>query len=81
MVFNKIDAYMYQKKDEDDLSEKKQENLSLDELKNSWMARNNAPAVFISAIQKYNVNELKDKLYHFVKEIHILRYPYNDFLY
>jgi GTPase len=81
IVFNKIDAYMYIKKDDNDLSERKQENLTLDELKKSWMARNNASAIFISAIQKYNIDELRNRLYFYVKEIHSQRYPYNDFLY
>ncbi len=81
MVFNKIDAFSYISKDDDDLSEKKQENLSLEELKKSWMAKNTGAAIFISATRKYNMNELRDYLYNSVKEIHEQRYPYNNFLY
>ena len=73
IVFNKIDAYMYIKKDEDDLSERTQENLSLDELKKSWMARNNANAIFISATRKLNVEDLKNTLYSCVNDIHTQR--------
>ena len=81
MVFNKIDAYTYVRKDEDDLSLSTKENMTLDELKKSWMARNNATSMFISAIQKENIDEFKDLLYRQVKEIHAVRYPFNDFLY
>ena len=81
IIFNKIDAYMYIKKDDDDLSERTQENLSLEELKKSWMARNNASAIFISATRKINIEELKVKLHSCAKEIHTQRYPYNNFLY
>jgi GTP-binding protein HflX len=81
MVFNKIDAYSYVHKDEDDLAPATKENLTLDELKNSWMARNNATSMFISAKRKENIVEFKDLLYRQVKEIHALRYPFNDFLY
>ena len=80
-VFNKIDAFEYVKKDEDDLSPKTKENLSLDELKNSWMGRKNTPSLFISAKEKENVNEFKKVLYEEVKKIHVTRFPYNDFLY
>ncbi len=81
MVFNKIDAYEYIQKDEDDLTPASRENLSLEELKRSWMARNNSPAIFISAKQKQNIDEFREFLYATVKEIHAARYPYNDFLY
>ncbi|MDR0364618.1 MAG: GTPase HflX [Bacteroidales bacterium] len=81
MVFNKIDAYTYEKKDEDDLTPVERKNLSLDQLKNSWMAKNNQPAIFISAKNRDNWEELKDLLYETVKEIHIQRFPYNDLLY
>lgn len=81
MVFNKIDAYTYEKKDADDLTPIEQQNLSLEQLKNSWMAKNNHPAIFISAKNKENWDELKNLLYDAVKEIHIQRFPYNDLLY
>jgi GTPase len=81
MVFNKIDAYQYVQKEADDLTPPGKENLSLDELKNSWMARSNAPCVFISATEKTNVAEFRESLYQRVKEIHMNRYPYDNLLY
>lgn len=81
LVFNKIDAYKWVKKDEDDLSPRSKENFSLDELKNSWMAKSNAPAVFISAKHRTNIEEFRERIYNQVKEIHITRYPYDKFLY
>jgi GTP-binding protein HflX len=81
VVFNKTDAYSYVKKDEDDLSPRLKENLTFDELKNSWMAKNNAPSIFISALKKTNIEELRTTLYEKVREIHITRYPYDSFLY
>jgi GTPase len=81
VVFNKTDAYSFKPKDEDDLSPREKENLTLDELKNSWMARNNAPCIFISALKKQNVDALREMLYETVKNIHITRYPYDHFLY
>jgi len=81
VVFNKTDAYSYVKKDEDDLSPKLRENLTLTELENSWMAKTNAPSIFISALKKLNIDELKSLLYEKVREIHVTRYPYDDFLY
>jgi len=81
VVFNKTDAYSYIKKDEDDLSPKLRENLTLVELENSWMAKNNSPSIFISALKKQNIDELKSLLYKKVREIHITRYPYDGFLY
>lgn len=80
-VFNKIDAFSYVEKDNDDLSETTKANWSLDEWKNSWMAKNNTPSVFISAKEKTNVEELKELLYNEVKKIHVSRFPFNDFLY
>ncbi len=80
-VFNKIDAFKYVEKDEDDLTPKTQENISLEEWKNSWMAKRNKPAVFISATQKENVEELRNLLYDKVKVIHSQRFPFNDYLY
>jgi GTP-binding protein HflX len=81
VVFNKTDAYSYVRKDEDDLSPRLKENLSLDELKNSWMASNNAPCIFISALRKQNVEDLRSQLYEIVRDIHITRYPYDNFLF
>jgi GTP-binding protein HflX len=81
VVFNKTDAYSYIKKDDDDLSPKQRENLTLGELKNSWMAKNNSPSIFISALKKQNIEELRNMLYEKVREIHITKYPYDNFLY
>jgi GTP-binding protein HflX len=81
VVFNKTDAYSCIPKDEDDLSPRQKENLTLEELKNSWMARNNAPSIFISALKKQNIENLRELLYETVKGIHITRYPYDNFLY
>ncbi|MFA9391643.1 MAG: GTPase HflX [Prolixibacteraceae bacterium] len=80
-IFNKIDAFSYIKKDDDDLSESTQANWTLDDWKNSWMGKNNTPSIFISATEKTNHEELKALLYESVKNIHITRFPYNDFLY
>jgi len=81
VVFNKIDAFQYVIRDEDDLSPITRANLSLEELKNSWMAKNNSPCIFISATKKENIEEFRDILYNKVKEIHVTRYPYDDFLF
>lgn len=81
LVFNKIDAFTYTKKDEDDLTPATRDNISLDELKKTWMAKMDNNCVFISAVDKLNIDELKQRLYDKVKEIHIERYPYNDFLF
>ncbi len=81
LVFNKIDAYKWVKQDEDDLSPRSKENFSLEELKNSWMAKSDTPAIFISAKHKTNVDEFREKIYRLVKEIHTTRYPYDKFLY
>lgn len=81
LVFNKIDAFSYVKKDEDDLSPVKRENLSLDDLRKSWMAKMKNSCIFISATEKKNIDELKQMLYDKIKEIHVERYPYNDFLF
>jgi GTP-binding protein HflX len=81
VVFNKIDAFQYVIRDEDDLSPKTRANLSLEELKNSWMAKSNSPCIFISATKKENIEEFRAMLYNKVKEIHITRYPYDDFLF
>lgn len=81
LIFNKIDAYTYTKKDEDDLTESTKENLSLDDLKNSWIAKANTPCIFISAKEKLNIEKLRRDLYGMVREIHSGRYPFNNFLY
>lgn len=80
-VFNKIDAFSYVEKDEDDLTETTTENWTLEDWKNSWMAKNNTPSIFISAKEKINIEELKTLMYEEVKKIHVTRFPYNDFLY
>ncbi len=80
-VFNKIDAFSYVEKDADDLTERTKENVSLEEWKNSWMAKNNTPSIFISAKERINVEALKMCLYDEVKAVHVTRFPYNDFLY
>ena len=81
LVFNKIDAFSYTPKDEDDLTPRTRENISLDELKASWMARMNDNCIFISAKNKINIDELKRKLYEKAKIVHTQRFPYNDFLF
>ena len=81
LVFNKIDAFTYTPKDDDDLSPKLRENYSLEELQKSWMAKLNGDCIFISARDKDNTDALKTLLYEKVKQIHITRFPYNDFLF
>jgi len=81
MVFNKIDAYTHVEKDAFDLTPSTKENLTLEELQNTWMAKANSPAIFISAKRKLNIEEFRKLLYEEVKKLHILRYPYNNFLY
>lgn len=81
LIFNKIDAFTYEEKDPDDLTPIRRENFSLEDLMNSWMAKNNNPCIFISAKQKTNLEQLKQLLYDKVREIHAARYPYDTFLY
>ena len=97
MVFNKIDAYTWVEKEPDDLTPATKENISLEELKRTWMGRlangnwplaisqqptaNSQPPLFISAKNKENIDELRDVLYKKVRELHVQKYPYNDFLY
>ncbi len=82
LVFNKVDAFSYVPKDEDDLTPVQKENISLDDLKQTWMAHQKDLDVrFISAVRGDGVDELRDLLYDRVKEIHVQRFPYNDFLY
>jgi GTP-binding protein HflX len=81
LVFNKTDAFKYTHKEEDDLTPVKRENLSLEEIKNTWMKNLNAHCIFISAQKKENIEELKTTLYSMVKELHMKRYPYNNLLF
>ena len=81
VVFNKIDAFTYTPKEEDDLTPIRRENISLPELQKTWMARLQDDCIFISARDKQNIDQLKERLYARVKQIHIQRYPYNDFLF
>jgi GTP-binding protein HflX len=81
MVFNKIDAYTWTPLDADDLTPPGRENLSLDDLRNTWMGQQNAPAIFISARQKTGLDRFRTDLYHMVREIHAGRYPFNNYLY
>ena len=81
IVFNKIDAYTYVEKAADDLTPKTKENITLDELMKTWMAKLNDNCFFISAKEKTNMDELKSIIYNKVRELHVQKYPYNDFLY
>ncbi|MBQ8308130.1 MAG: GTPase HflX [Alistipes sp.] len=81
LVFNKVDAYTYIKKEEDDLTPMTRENLSLEDLKQSWIARANTPCIFLSALEKTNIEKFRSDLYGMVREIHAGRYPFNNFLY
>ena len=81
MVFNKVDAFTYTPKDEDDLTPRTRENISLDELKATWMSKMHDNCVFISAKKQINIDELKEKVYAKAKEVHLSRFPYNDFLF
>ncbi|MCC8119286.1 MAG: GTPase HflX [Bacteroidales bacterium] len=81
IVFNKIDAFSYKPKDEDDLTEATRENVSLEELEKSWMSRLGDNCVFISAKKSINIDKLKQLIYDKAKAIHMERFPYNDFLF
>lgn len=80
LVFNKVDVYKYIPQDEYDLGPKKQENYSIEELKNSWMGKEHSPCIFISAKEKVQIDKLRNDLYKMVAEIHAGRYPFNNFL-
>ncbi|MBQ8761285.1 MAG: GTPase HflX [Bacteroidales bacterium] len=80
MVFNKIDAYSYVEKEEDDLTPITKRNYSLDDWKKTWMAKGNS-CIFISAVEKDNYQEFRDLLYKEIKDMHAIRYPYDNFLY
>ncbi len=81
LVFNKTDAYSYTEKEDDDLTPKTKENISLEEWKNTWISKMEDNTIFISALNKSNFDSLRDLLYDKVKQLHIKRYPYNNFLY
>ena len=81
IVFNKIDAFSYTPKEEDDLTPETTENISLKELKKTWMSKLKEDCIFISAKEKDNIDELKRMIYDRAKEVHITRFPYNDFLF
>jgi len=76
MIFNKIDAYTYTKKEEDDLSPETKENMSLEDLQKSWMAKENYPCIFISAQKRTHYEELRDLLYKQIKDLHLKIYPH-----
>ena len=81
LLFNKIDAYTWVEKAADDLTPRTKENITLEELMQTWMAKMHDNCLFISARQRENIEELKELLYKKVKELHVQKYPYNDFLY
>ena len=81
VIFNKIDAFTYVQKEEDDLTPKTKENITLDELKETWMNKLSDNCLFISAREKQNIENLKEIIYKKVCELHVQKYPYNDFLY
>ena len=81
IIFNKIDNYHWIEKEEDDLTPATKENITLEELKKTWMAKEQEQCLFISAKNKENIDEFRDVLYKKVRELHVQKYPYNDFLY
>lgn len=81
LIFNKIDAYSYIEKAPDDLTPRTKENLTLEELMKTWMAKMEDSCLFISARERINLEDFKDTVYQKVKELHVQKYPYNDFLY
>ncbi|MDR2765595.1 MAG: GTPase HflX [Tannerella sp.] len=81
IVFNKIDAFTFTPKEEDDLTPRMRENIPLNELKETWMAKLPDRCIFLSAKERINIDALKSLLYERVREIHVQRFPYNDFLY
>ena len=81
IIFNKIDNYHWVEKEEDDLTPETRENITLEDLQKTWMARLNDNCMFISAKEKMNVDEFRSTLYKKVRELHVQKYPYNDFLY
>jgi len=81
IIFNKIDNYHWVEKEEDDLTPATKENITLDDLKKTWMAKEHDNCLFISAKEKENIDEFREVLYKKVRELHVQKYPYNDFLY
>ncbi len=81
LLFNKIDAYTFIEKEEDDLTPATKENLSLEDLQKTWMAKMEGDAMFISALNKTHFDEMRDEMYNRIKQLHEIRYPYNNFLY
>ncbi len=81
MVFNKIDAYRWVEKEADDLTPATRENMTLDELKDTWMAKMPGDCLFVSARERQNIDTLREVLYQKVRQLHVQKYPYNDFLY
>ena len=81
IIFNKIDNYQWIEKEEDDLTPETRENIALEDLEKTWMARLNDNCLFISAKAKINIDEFRRTLYTKVRELHVQKYPYNDFLY
>ena len=81
IIFNKIDNYSWVEKEEDDLTPMEKENIPLEDLKKTWMAKLNDDCLFISAKNKENIDEFREVLYKKVRELHVQKYPYNDFLY
>ena len=81
MVFNKMDAYTWTEKDPDDLTPPTKENVSLEQLQQTWMARMGEDCIFISARERQNIEALKELLYQRVRQLHVQKYPYNDFLF
>ncbi len=81
IIFNKIDAYTYVPKDEDDLTEATKENMTMEELRQSWLSQLGKDCVFVSALRKEGIAEFRETLYRCVRQLHVQRFPYNDFLY
>lgn len=81
LIFNKIDAYQWEPKDEDDLTPMTRRNISLEELERTWMAKTSNECIFISAAKRQNIDALKKLLYKRIRQLHVQKYPYNDFLY
>jgi GTP-binding protein HflX len=81
IIFNKVDAYTWVEKDKDDLTQATKENISLDNLIHTWMSRLSGECLFISALEKTGYDTLRQVLYNKVREMHVQKYPYNDFLF